>query len=93
MLEVMNSSSARKNFREVLQTVADEDNTVVITRKNGENVAVINLRRLNRLEKAIRNLEYLQMLNESIESLEKGGIVFHSMEELEAATLSGNEKS
>ncbi|MDO4585512.1 MAG: type II toxin-antitoxin system prevent-host-death family antitoxin [Planctomycetia bacterium] len=87
MLEVLNISDARKNLRQVLQRVTREDGTVVITRKNGENAAIISLRRLNQMEKAIQNAQYLAMLDKSMKELEDGKVVLVSDEELEGLAI------
>ena len=82
MLDILNYSQARQNLKKVLETAAKKENKIIITRKSGENVAVISLERLNELEKAEHNLQYLQMLDQSFDSVKQGGIVIQSMDDI-----------
>ena len=83
MLEVMNYVRARENLADVLKRAAEDNETVVVTRENDQNVVIISLEKYNSLEKAAKNAAYLRMLQKSAEDLERGGFVVRTMEELE----------
>jgi len=83
MLQVLDPSEVRENLDLVLQSAADDGNTVVINCKSGSKAALISLEKLNLLEKARENAEYLTKLRHSENQLKEGKVVVKTMEELE----------
>lgn len=71
---VVNYSTIRENLKAYCDKVTDDQETIIVTRKNEKNVVIISLDEWNRLQKAAKNAEYLNMLDCSFEQLrtEKG---------------------
>ena len=79
----VNYSTLRNNLKDYCDTVTDDYETVIVTRKDGKNVVIISLDEYNALAKAAKNGEYLSMLDRSMAQLESGNAVVKTMEELE----------
>ena len=62
----------------------DNNETVIVTRKDEKNVVLMSLEQYNELMKALRNTQYLSKIDKSIEQIEKGKVVTKTIEELEA---------
>ena len=54
-----NYSNVRENLKDYCDRVVDDNETVIVTRKNEKNVVIISLAEWNELQKRIRNAEYL----------------------------------
>ena len=80
----VNDSTIRNNFKTYCDEVTDNNETVMVTRKDDKNVVIMSLDQYNRMMKAARNEEYLAMLDKSDAELEAGKVVMKTMEELEA---------
>lgn len=79
-----NFSNIRNNLKNFCDQATDNNETIVITRKNDKNVVLISLEKFNQMEKAAKNAEYLAMIDESMAQLERGETISFSMEELRA---------
>ena len=79
----VNYSTLRNNLKDYCDTVTDEYETVIVTRKDEKNVVLISLEEYNALAKAAKNAEYLSMLDRSMAQLESGDTVIKTMEDLE----------
>jgi len=80
----VNYSTLRNNLKEYCDTVTDDLETVIVTRKDSKNVVLISLEEYNALVKAAKNAEYLSMLDRSMAQLDSGETVTKTMEELES---------
>lgn len=79
-----NYSTLRNNLKKYCDRVCDEDETLVITRKEDRNVVMMSLDRYTQIEKQLKNLEYLAKLARADEQLKDGKVVTKTIEELEA---------
>lgn len=80
----VNYSTIRENLKSYCDKVTDDNETVIVTRKNGKNVVIISLAEWNELQHALRNAEYLGRLNRSISDVKAGRGIVKAMDELEA---------
>lgn len=79
-----NFSTARKQLKAFCDMVTDEQETVIVTRKDGKNVVFLSEQRYNELEKAERNAAYLEKLERGLDQIRAGHGIVKTMEELEA---------
>lgn len=79
----VNYSTIRENFKSYCDKVTDDNETVIVTRKNEKNIVIISLNEWNELQKSLHNSQYLNKLERSIIEIEEGKTVTKSMEELE----------
>ena len=68
----VNYSTIRNNLKGYCDKVTDENETVIVTRKDEKNVVILSLEAYNSLSKAARNAAYLDMIDRSMEQLAKG---------------------
>ena len=80
----VNYSTIRSNLKDYCDKATDENETVIVTRKDEKNVVLISLEQYNSLMKALRNAEYLEKIDKSLKQVEEGKVVVKTMEELEA---------
>ena len=80
----VNYSTIRSNLKDYCDKATDNNETVIVTRKDEKNVVLISLEQYNSLIKAVRNSEYLDKIDKSIKQIEEGKVVVKTMEELEA---------
>lgn len=76
------ATEMRDNFRTYCDRVAKEKETIIVTRKDNQNVVVISESEYNDMLKAARNAEYLAMIDKSMGELERGSFVIKSLDEL-----------
>lgn len=57
----VNYSTIRNNFKTYCDEATDNNETVIVTRKNEKNVVIISLEQYNQIMKAAKNSEYLTM--------------------------------
>ncbi len=55
----VNYSNIRKNLKEYCDKATEDDETVIVTRKNEKNVVIMSLEQYNSIMRSIRNAEYL----------------------------------
>lgn len=82
----VNYSTIRSNLKDYCDKATDENETVIVTRKDEKNVVLISLEQYNRVMKALRNAEYLEKIDKSMQQIKEGKVVTKTMEELEAMT-------
>lgn len=82
----VNYSTIRSNLKDYCDKATDENETVIVTRKDEKNVVLISLEQYNHVMKALRNAEYLEMIDKSLQQIKEGKIVTKTIEELEAMT-------
>ena len=80
----VNYSTIRENLKAYCDRVTDENETVIITRKDEKNVVIISLDEWNALQKAARNADYLGKLDRAAADLVTGRGVSKTIEQLEA---------
>lgn len=79
----VNYSTVRENLKNYCDKATNENETVIVTRKNEKNVVIISLEQYNELMKAIRNTEYLAKIDLSIEQLKAGKGQQHELIEVD----------
>jgi len=80
----VNYSTIRENLKSYCDRVTDENETVIVTRKDEKNVVIISLDEWNETQKALRNAEYLAKIERGIKDIKAGRGISKSIEELEA---------
>lgn len=78
----VNYSTLRENLKTYCDKVTDEQETVIVTRKDEKNVVIISLDEWNALSKAARNAEYFSSIDRSFEQLRSGKGVQHELIEV-----------
>jgi len=68
----INYSTIRSRLKDYCDRVTNENETVIVTRKDEKNVVIISLDEYNALTKAARNAAYLNKLDKAIEQLSRG---------------------
>lgn len=80
----VNYSTIRSKLKDYCDKATDDNETVIVTRKDEKNVVIMSLDKYNDLTKAARNAEYLDMIDRSMEQIKQGKVVVKTMEELES---------
>ncbi|MCH5188146.1 MAG: type II toxin-antitoxin system Phd/YefM family antitoxin [Oscillospiraceae bacterium] len=80
----VNYSTIRGNLKSYCDKVTDDNETVIVTRKDEKNVVIISLNEWNALQKAARNAEYMNKLDRSLADIKAGRVIVKDLEELEA---------
>lgn len=81
-----NYSEVRNNLKAYCDKATKDYETIIITRKNNENVVLMSEEVYNNLMENLyirSNLKYYQKLVESIKEVEKGNIKEHDLIEVE----------
>ncbi len=79
----VNYSTIRNNLKTYCDEATDNNETVIVTRKNEKNVVIISLEQYNQIIKAAKNSEYLAMIDRGIEQLSSGRGQQHELIEVE----------
>ena len=79
----VNYSTVRNNLKDYCDKATDQQETVIVTRKDEKNVVILSLERFNQLEKMARNAEYLAMVDRSLAQLQAGKGQLHDLIEEE----------
>ena len=82
----VNYSTIRNNLKDYCDKATDQDEIVIVTRKEEKNVVILSLENYNQIMKAARNAEYLAMIDRSIDQLKSGRGQQHDLIEVD-----GNE--
>lgn len=82
MLSV-NYSTIRNNLKAYCDKATDNNETVIVTRKDEKNIVIMSLEQYNSIMKAARNAEYLAKLDRSMEQLSQGRGTVHELIEVE----------
>ena len=80
----VNYSTIRSKLKDYCDKATEDNETVIVTRKDEKNVVLISLEQYNELIKLARNVEYLNKIDKSMKQVEEGKVVTKTMEELEA---------
>lgn len=79
----VNYSTIRNNLKGYCDEATDNNETVIITRKDEKNVVMISLEKYNQIMKMARNAEYLAMIDRAITQLELGKGQKHDLIEVD----------
>ena len=82
----VNYSTIRSNLKDYCDKATDENETVIVTRKDEKNVVLISLEQYNEFIRNMKNTEYLNKIDRALKQVEEGKVVVKTMEELEAMT-------
>ncbi|MFI3168597.1 MAG: type II toxin-antitoxin system Phd/YefM family antitoxin [Faecalibacterium sp.] len=80
----VNYSTIRNHLKDYCDRATDDNETVIVTRKDEKNVVILSLEKWNELQKTARNAEYLNGIDRSVQQVKQGKVVVKTMEELEA---------
>lgn len=80
----VNYSTIRSKLKDYCDKATEDNETVIVTRKDEKNVVLISLEQYNELIKLARNVEYLNKIDKSMKQVEDGKVVTKTIEELEA---------
>ena len=81
-----NYSEVRNNLKTYCEKATKDYETIIITRKNNENVVLMSEEEYNNLMENLyirSNLKYYQRLVESIKEVEKGNVKEHDLVEVD----------
>ena len=73
-------------MKDYCDKATDENETVIVTRKNEKNVVLISLEQYNEFVRNTKNTEYLNKLDKALRQIKDGKVVVKTIEELEAMT-------
>lgn len=79
----VNYSTIRNNLKSYCDEATDNNETVIVTRKNEKNVVILSLEKYNQMMKAAKNAEYLAMIDRGIAQLSAGRGQSHELIEVE----------
>lgn len=79
----VNYSTIRNNLKTYCDEATDNDETVIVTRKDEKNIVILSLEKYNQMEKAARNAEYLAMIDRGITQLSSGRGQQHELLEVD----------
>jgi len=79
----VNYSTIRSSLKDYCDKVTNENETVIVTRKDEKNVVILSLEAYNALSKAARNATYLDMIDRSMEQLARGEGKVHELIEVD----------
>ncbi|HAZ05325.1 MAG TPA: prevent-host-death protein, partial [Acetobacterium sp.] len=71
----VNYSTIRSKLKDYYDKATDENETVIVTRKDEKNVVIMSLDKYNEIMRTARNAEYLDMIDRSIEQVRQGKVV------------------
>ena len=74
----VNYSTIRSKLKDYCDKATDENETVIVTRKDEKNVVIMSLDKYNEIMRTARNAEYLDMIDRSIEQVRQGKVVVKS---------------
>lgn len=79
----VNYPTIRNNFKTYCDEATDNNETVIVTRKDEKNVVILSLEKYNQMMKAAKNAEYLAMIDRGIAQLSSGRGQQHDLIEVE----------
>lgn len=80
----VNYSTMRSKLKDYCDQATDNNEIVIVTRKDEKNVVLMSLEQYNEVMRALKNAEYLEKLDKSFKQYEEGKVVVKTIEELEA---------
>lgn len=82
----VNYSTIRSKLKDYCDKATDENETIIVTRKDEKNVVLISLEKYNEFIRNIKNTEYLSKIDKALKQVDEKKVVVKSIEELEAMT-------
>lgn len=82
----VNYSTIRSKLKDYCDKATDENETIIVTRKDEKNVVLISLEKYNEFIRNIKNTEYLSKIDKAFKQVDEKKVVVKSIEELEAMT-------
>ena len=79
----VNYSTIRSKLKDYCDKATDENEIVIVTRKNEKNVVLLSLEKYNEFVRNMKNVEYLDKIDKSLKQIEEGKTVTKTTEELE----------
>ena len=79
----VNYSTVRNNLKTYCDKATNENETVIVTRKDEKNVVILSLDAWNEIQKQLRNTEYLNKISRSIADVNANNVVMKSFSDLE----------
>ena len=79
----VNYSTIRNNLKTYCDEATDNNETVIVTRKDEKNVVILSLEKYNQIMKAAQNAEQLAMIDRGIAQLSSGKGQQHELIEVE----------
>ncbi|MCM1387912.1 MAG: type II toxin-antitoxin system prevent-host-death family antitoxin [Bacillus sp. (in: Bacteria)] len=79
----VNYSTIRNNLKTYCDKATDNNETVIVTRKDEKNVVILSLEKYNQIMKTAQNAEYLAMIDRGIAQLSSGKGQQHELIEVE----------
>ena len=79
----INYTTVRNDLETYCDQATDNNETVIVTRKDEKNVVIISLEKYNQIMKAARNAEYLAMIDRGISQLSSGKGQQHELIEVD----------
>ena len=80
----VNYSTMRSRLKDYCDKATDDDETVIVTRKDEKNVVLMSLEKYNQIVRMARNAEYLAMIDRGIAQLAAGNGQQHDLIEVDA---------
>lgn len=74
-----NISNIRNQFKEFCDKVSDDNEIVIITRKENKNVVLMSLDRYNEMEKNMKNYLFLSKIDRGFRQIESGRGISHEL--------------
>lgn len=78
-----NYTTVRNNLKDYCDKASDDNEIVLVTRKEDKNVVIMSLDRLNQIEKELRNALYLAKIEKGFAQIEAGKGVAHELIEVD----------
>ena len=78
----VNYSTLRNNLKDYCDKATDENETVIVTRKDEKNVVILSLEKYNTLSKIVQNKDYLEKIEKSRQELAEGRTYTFTIDEL-----------
>ena len=76
-----NYSTLRTNLKSYCDKASDNNETIIITRKDEKNIVLMSLEQYNQLTKAGRNSEYLHKPDDSVRQIAEDNVIIKTTEE------------
>jgi len=80
---VVSFSTMKNNLKSYCDKVVKENEDVIVTRKNEENIVLINLEKYNQFLKAVQNAEYLVKIDRGFSQMKSGKGQVHDLIEVD----------
>ena len=74
-----NYTTVRNNLKDYCDKATDENEVVVVTRKDDKNVCIISLDMYNQLEKDLKNAMYLAKIEKGFAQIKAGKGTVHEL--------------